>query len=49
MAQHLLIADLAAPLLVLGLRTPVYAFMLPPSLLRPLARLHRTGSSAIKS
>ena len=40
MAQHLLIVDIAAPLLVLGLRSPVYAFMLPPSLLAPLARWH---------
>jgi cytochrome c oxidase assembly factor CtaG len=38
MAQHLLIMDIAAPLLVLGLRSPVYAFMLPRPLLVPLAR-----------
>ena len=38
MAQHLLIADLAAPLLLAGLRTPVLQHMLPPRLLRPLAR-----------
>jgi putative membrane protein len=38
MAQHLLIGDLAAPLLVLGMRTPVYAFLLPRPLLVPLAR-----------
>lgn len=38
MAQHLLMVDLAAPLLVLGLRSPVYAFMLPRALLVPVAR-----------
>src|SRR3954463_7244593 len=32
MAQHLLIADLSAPLLVIGLRSPVYAFLLPRAL-----------------
>jgi cytochrome c oxidase assembly factor CtaG len=41
MAQHLLIADLSAPLLVLGLRSPVYAFMLPRSMFSSLARAHR--------
>ena len=29
MAQHLLIGDLSAPLLVIGARWPVYAFLLP--------------------
>jgi cytochrome c oxidase assembly factor CtaG len=38
MAQHLLIADLAAPLLILGMRSPVYAFLLPRPLLVPVAR-----------
>jgi len=38
MAQHLLIGDIAAPLIVLGLRTPVYAFLLPRPVLVPLAR-----------
>jgi cytochrome c oxidase assembly factor CtaG len=38
MAEHLLIADLAAPLLLVGMRTPVYAFLLPRPLLVPLAR-----------
>jgi putative membrane protein len=38
MAQHVLLIDVAAPLLILGLRSPVYAFMLPPTLLAPLAR-----------
>ena len=38
MAQHLLIADLAAPLLLIGIRTPVHAFLLPRQVLVPLAR-----------
>lgn len=38
MAQHLLIADLAAPLLVIGLRSPTYAFILPRSMTVALAR-----------
>ena len=38
MAQHLLIADLAAPLMLVGLRNPVLAFFLPRSVLVPLAR-----------
>ena len=41
MAQHLLIADLSAPLLVIGLRSPVYAFLLPRSMFAALARSHR--------
>ena len=38
MGQHLLIADIAAPLLLVGLRSPVYAFMIPRPILVPLAR-----------
>jgi cytochrome c oxidase assembly factor CtaG len=38
MGQHLLIGDLSAPLLLLGLRSPVYAFVLPRPVLVPLAR-----------
>jgi putative membrane protein len=38
MAQHLLIADLAAPLLLAGARNPVLAFLLPREVLVPLAR-----------
>ena len=38
MGQHLLIADLAAPFLLIGLRSPVYAFYLPRPLLVSLAR-----------
>ncbi|MGH2978137.1 MAG: cytochrome c oxidase assembly protein [Solirubrobacterales bacterium] len=41
MAQHLLIADLSAPLLVIGLRSPVYAFVLPRSLFSAIARSQR--------
>ena len=41
MAQHLLIGDLAAPLILLGLRTPLYAFLLPRPILVPLARTTR--------
>lgn len=39
MGQHLLIADIAAPFLLIGLRSPVYAFYLPRPLLVRLARL----------
>jgi putative membrane protein len=38
MGQHLLIGDVAAPLILLGLRSPVYAFLLPRPVLVPLAR-----------
>src|ERR671932_708004 len=38
MGQHLLIADLAAPLLLAGARTPVLQFLLPRAVLVPLAR-----------
>jgi putative membrane protein len=38
MAQHLLIADLAAPLLLAGMRNPVLGFLLPRGVLVPLAR-----------
>jgi putative copper resistance protein D len=38
MGQHLLIADIAAPLLLVGLRSPVYAFLIPRPVLVPLAR-----------
>jgi len=41
MLQHLLIADLAAPLMLVGLRNPVLAFFLPRSVLVPLARSPR--------
>src|SRR5215207_884601 len=38
MLQHLMIADLAAPLMLIGLRNPVLAFFLPRDVLVPLAR-----------
>ena len=38
MVQHLLIADLAAPLMLIGLRTPVLSHFLPPRVLAPLSR-----------
>jgi cytochrome c oxidase assembly factor CtaG len=38
MSQHLLIADLSAPLLVIGLRWPLYAFVLPRSMFAALSR-----------
>lgn len=41
MAQHLLIGDVAPLLLLLGVRGPIAFFLLPPALLRPLARTHR--------
>ena len=44
MAQHLLIADLAAPFLLAGMRTPVLVFLLPRSLLVPLAHRRRLRS-----
>ena len=41
MAQHLLIADLGAPLLLAGARNPVLMFLLPRSALVALARRER--------
>lgn len=41
MAQHLLLAELGAPLLLFGVRTPVLQHLLPPPLLVPLARAKR--------
>ena len=50
MAQHLLIADVAAPLLLVGLRTPVLQNMLPPPVLVPLARMRwlRRGFAVLR-
>jgi putative membrane protein len=45
MAQHLLIADLAAPLLLAGARNPVLMFLLPRDVLVPLARMRRLRSA----
>lgn len=41
MVQHLLIADIGAPLLLLGLRSPVLLFLLPRPVLTALARRRR--------
>ena len=41
MLQHLLIADMAAPLMLIGLRNPMLAFFLPRDVLVPLARSRR--------
>ena len=41
MAEHILLADLGAPLLLAGLRNPVLAFFLPRGVLVPLARNRR--------
>ena len=38
MTQHLLLGDLAPLLIVLGVRGPIGVFLLPPPVLRPLAR-----------
>ena len=40
MAQHLLVADLAAPALLVGMRSPVLQWLVPRRLLVPLARTH---------
>jgi cytochrome c oxidase assembly factor CtaG len=41
MAQHMLMADIATPLLLIGLRNPVLVFYLPRPILEPLARRRR--------
>jgi len=38
MAQHVLMADIATPLMLIGLRNPVLQFFLPRSVMVPLAR-----------
>ena len=47
MAQHLLLGDLAPLLIVLGLRGPISFFLLPPSVLRALARKLRPVAAAL--
>ena len=48
MAQHVIIGDLAVALLVLATRGPLAVFVLPPSVLAPLARSPlRTALSAL--
>ena len=41
MGEHILLADLGAPLLLAGLRNPVLVFFLPRDVLVPLARSPR--------
>jgi len=41
MAQHVLMADVATPLMLIGARNPVLQFYLPRALLVPLARRRR--------
>jgi cytochrome c oxidase assembly factor CtaG len=38
MAQHVLMADVAVPLMLIGIRSPVLQFLLPRALMEPLAR-----------
>jgi putative copper resistance protein D len=38
MAQHVLMADIAVPLMLIGIRNPVLQFYLPRPILEPLAR-----------
>jgi cytochrome c oxidase assembly factor CtaG len=38
MAQHVMMADIAVPLLLIGIRNPVLQFFLPRPILEPLAR-----------
>ncbi|MEA2496076.1 MAG: putative rane protein [Thermoleophilaceae bacterium] len=40
MAQHVLMGDVAVPLMLIGARNPVLQFFLPRSILEPLARRH---------
>jgi cytochrome c oxidase assembly factor CtaG len=40
MAQHVLMADIAVPLMLIGIRNPVLQFFLPRPILEPLARRH---------
>jgi putative membrane protein len=45
MVEHILLADLGAPLLLAGVRNPVLAFFLPRDVLVPLARSRRLRSA----
>jgi cytochrome c oxidase assembly factor CtaG len=45
MTQHLLLGDLAPLLIVLGVRGPIAVFLLPPPVLRPLARARRVRAT----
>ena len=41
MAQHMVMADISVPLLLIGLRSPILMFYLPRAVLVPLARRRR--------
>src|SRR4051812_49232231 len=41
MAQHVLMADIAVPLMLIGVHNPVLQFLLPRPILEPLARRYR--------
>src|SRR3954454_10275602 len=47
MAQHMLMADIAVPLMLVGARNPVLVFFLPRPVLEPLAR-RRTLRAAFR-
>jgi cytochrome c oxidase assembly factor CtaG len=51
MAQHMLMADIATPLMLVGLRNPVLVFFLPRPILEPLARRRtlRTAFAKLRS
>ena len=41
MLEHVLLADVSPALMLLAVRGPLVVFLLPPAVLRPLARAHR--------
>ena len=41
MLEHVLLADVSPALMLLAVRGPLVVFLLPPAVLRPLARMHR--------
>lgn len=41
MGEHLILADLGAPLMLLGIRSPVHAFLIPAPALKRMARWHK--------
>jgi cytochrome c oxidase assembly factor CtaG len=45
MAQHMAMADVSVPLLLVGVRNPVLQFFLPPPVLAPLARRRRVRAA----
>jgi putative membrane protein len=48
MAQHVLMADIASPLMLIGVRNPVLMWFLPPQILTPLARRRRLRAAFAK-